>query len=350
MIVITESVSNVSEFLTEIFEMLWTNKLINTNVLISDGSSFWSLYTFMPYQIDCTILTQRKIATFSPLNYTNIMYTEEIYPQKLKNFNKCPMYIAASILEPFVIKQKIFDGQIEFIGIDILIIEQFSKLLNFSIVHKYSSTHSGRGVVYENGTATENMGLLLNGDVNLTIGGYLLSVERTKFLSFGNPYLQVKMTFAFKERDAWIESIGRFTAPFDSCIWFLMGGILIFAVLILLLTKKLSRKWRHFYIGGRKNRSPIQNMWATTLGISIANQHILSGNFFGTFARTLFLLWTILWLIIRSAYQGALYEQLQRQQITSPYDTVDKIASSNCKIVARAHSAIVLKKFFNPDR
>lgn len=231
-----------------------------------------------------------------------------------------------------------------------MMIDQISKELNFSIVHKRSPIGTGHGIIYENGTATGNLALTIKNEVNLTFGVYMVTKERATFLEIGDLFIQVKMVFAFKERDTLIKSIARFTAPFGCFVWLLIFGVLSFAVVIILLTKKLSRKWRHFYIGGRQNRSPIQNMWATVLGNPIANRYIASGRSFGTFARTLLLLWILLWLIIRNAYQGALYYHLQGQTFSSPYDSVEKIEASNCKIFAIPSIIPLLKNFFKSER
>lgn len=99
------------------------------------------------------------------------------------------------------------------------------------------------------------------------------------------------------------------------------------------MTKKLTRKWRHFYIGGRMNRSPVLNMWLLLLGKSIPNRRIANGQNFGNFARTLVIFWILLWFVIRSCYEGALYTYLQRNVLISPYDTIEKVKVSDCKVL-----------------
>lgn len=81
------------------------------------------------------------------------------------------------------------------------------------------------------------------------------------------------------------------------------------------------------------NRAPILNAWAVVLGKSIANSHIANGRSFSNFARSLILFWIILWCVIRSVYEGALYTFLQDYRPPSPYDTIEKIIASNGKII-----------------
>lgn len=126
-------------------------------------------------------------------------------------------------------------------------------------------------------------------------------------------------------------------------MWLLIGGTLSLSIGMILLTKKLPRQWRHFIIGGRRNRTPILNMWNTVLGGPICNSRMKHRRLFGTFGRTLLMLWILLWFVIRNSYQGSLYEFLQRHRFSSPYDTIEKIDDTNCKIFMPLHTPRVLQ-------
>lgn len=179
---------------------------------------------------------------------------------------------------------------------------------------------------------------VLDGEANLTIGGMMLTKERSIFLAPSNPVLLASITFVFKENDAYVLSITRLLSPFQSNVWFAIGGIIIITMIITLLTKKIVTNWRHFLIGGRLNRNPILNMWSVILGNPISNPRMRVKRFFGTFARTLAILWIILWLIIRNSYQSGLYKHLQGHRFISNYDTVEKVQNSNCKIIVASYS------------
>lgn len=125
---------------------------------------------------------------------------------------------------------------------------------------------------------------------------------------------------------------------------------LLLSSFIILLTKKLSRPLRHFLIGGQLNRTPILNLWTSVLGNSISNPQMSNRRNFGTFARTLIILWIFLWLIVRNSYQGALYTYLQANRVSSPYNTINKIQKSDCKIIASRSGYRFIKNMFNVDR
>ena len=162
LIAIINEVKNVLQTLDVIFELLWKNSLLNSHVLIQEQPHFWSMYTFMPYQRDCFKLDPVKVATFTPLNFTNNINASlnELFPEKLANFHKCPLYIGLSLLKPYAHIQKDCNGRPQYKGIDINILDHVSKALNFKIVYKRLSKSAGHGNIFPNGTLTENIALV----------------------------------------------------------------------------------------------------------------------------------------------------------------------------------------------
>lgn len=156
---------NVSQTLNDIFGLLWTNSLLDAHVLIQEQPYLWSMFTFMPYQRDCFSLDPVKVATFTPLNFTNNINVslQALYPEKLGNFRKCQLYIAPSILFPYTYMQNDSNGKPHYKGIDINILEHISKALNFEIVYKRPpncSSRAGHGHIFANGSMTDNIALV----------------------------------------------------------------------------------------------------------------------------------------------------------------------------------------------
>lgn len=125
--------------------------------------------------------------------------------------------------------------------------------------------------------------------------------------------------------------------PFKSYVWISIAVLLSVSIFVILLTRKLSTRQRHFIIGGRMNRTPIMNMLNVLIGNAIANRNINYGTYIGVFARSLFLLWIFFWLVVRNSYQGSMFDFLQNQREVSIYDTTEKVRLSNVHIyVARS--------------
>lgn len=158
LIVIDHTESATVETLTRIFKVLWANGLINAHVLTPNEFGIWSLDTFFPYRSDCTELDHIRIASFTPMNFTkNInLSMKKLYPKKLKNFNRCPLFVAATKSSVYVIRNT-ENGIDQYSGIDINIMDQIAKTLNFRIVYKPTDKH---GDVFENGTLTGSIKLV----------------------------------------------------------------------------------------------------------------------------------------------------------------------------------------------
>lgn len=187
------------------------------------------------------------------------------------------------------------------------------------------------------------------GETNFTLA--LMLPGRELNWSMSDPALYFPFEFIYKETDSDFDSsIYQLLAPLSPIVWFSITAFVLLTIVIILITKKLTRKQRHFIIGGKRNRAPILAMWAIVFGLAVVNRRISKRKFFGTFARTLALFWIILWLIIRNAYQGALYSSLRGHHFTSPFDTVEKVNASDCKIITPLVGYVAVKHLFSHDR
>lgn len=151
--------------LNYIFEILWDNGLIDSQVLTrvtTQCKGTWTLYTFMPYQRDCSTLTELKIASFTPHNYTKDMNVSmaQLFPNKLNDFHQCQMHIAVSTMDPLVVMHNSSDGKVQYKGIEIEIVRQLSKMLNFNITFQRSTDGTNNGVILPNKTVTGNLKLV----------------------------------------------------------------------------------------------------------------------------------------------------------------------------------------------
>lgn len=156
--VIEHSAKKSNKMLERITEILWKNGLISSHILSEDELGIWTLYTFIPYQTNCIEIAHFRMASFTPLNFTRSMNLsmEQMYPGKLKNFNQCPLYAVAPMSLPFV-KHCSINGSINYSGIDVNIVTQISRKLNFRIIFEYVNFH---GMILSNSTITGGIGLV----------------------------------------------------------------------------------------------------------------------------------------------------------------------------------------------
>lgn len=172
--------------------------------------------------------------------------------------------------------------------------------------------------------------------------------SRSHYMMPSASYLQVTLGFAILPNEDVSTPLVRLLAPFTPHLWQSTGLCIFLAVVIISLTKKLTRRRRHFIIGGYLNSTPILNMWSTFLGGGIGNPRFARARYLKTFARSLLIIWLIGCLVLRGSYQGALYDFLQREILSSPLDTIAKINQSNCNLLVMSTATSTIDKFYFP--
>lgn len=166
----------------------------------------------------------------------------------------------------------------------------------------------------------------------MTVGTYAMNFDRIAVMSPSLAYMQHSFIFAFLESIEIPSPLAKLMAPFEQNLWISLFALLIISVIFILLSKELTPRQRHFIIGGRLNRTPILNMLSTLIGNAIPNSLMSQWRYFGAFSRTLTMFWVVFWLVVRNAYQGALYEHFQSQRTSSLYDRVEKVRNSTATI------------------
>lgn len=334
-IVVTQGARNGSEVLDEMFEIQMQLGLVDVNILIKDeATSVWALYYYKPYAVNCHSFEKFQIDTFTTHNYTkylNVSFSG-LYPERNMKFHNCAMYVASFSFEPYVIIRNSTNGTTTFSGVDVEIVNEISKALNLIPIYMQTPDRKRHGQVYPNGTADGAVKMILDGVANMTLGGFALTPQRAQAMASSFSYMKTAFVFAFIRILIPSPPLWKLMAPFQYYVWISIAVLLTISIAIILLSRKLTTRQRHFIIGGHMNRTPIMNMLNVLIGSVIPNPKMACKQYFGVFARTLALLWIFFWLIVRNSYQGSLFQFLQDQRGTNPYDTVSKVRDSNVQI------------------
>ncbi|XP_031623054.1 uncharacterized protein LOC116340609 [Contarinia nasturtii] len=353
LICVTQDARNVSKTVHKIFEIVMDMGFFKVNVLIKrENVSIWTIYKYKPFLRSCNSIDIHKIESFSLNNYTSKLNhsLEQLYPSRHFKFPNCPLHISTISFEPFVIIRKKSNGIVTFDGFDVIVVNEIAKTMNLIPKYKQAPGKNNRGIIAENGSVTGAMEMVVNGTATMTIGAYALSLERASIMTPSIVYMQQAFIFAFVNNVILSTPLWRLMGPFQSYVWISIALLLGISFSIILLSKKLSMRQRHFVIGGRMNRTPILNLMNVLIGNVIPNRQMANRRYFGVFARTLTIFWIFLWLIIRNSYQGSLYGFLQTQRNNSPYDTVNKIRDSDVNIIIPSTSLQLIPKVFNTER
>lgn len=153
LVVITSDVG--PQTINEIFDLAWKLQMVNFYVLMKTNESNWSLFTYIPYQHGCQTVIPRIMETFTPENYTEQLKVpfSELYFTKISNLNGCTVRVAVVQVEPYVITNY-NETHSTFDGIDVRIVREVAKSMNFNPEFLIPKDGKARGIIYDNGTAT----------------------------------------------------------------------------------------------------------------------------------------------------------------------------------------------------
>lgn len=116
-------------------------------------------------------------------------------------------------------------------------------------------------------------------------------------------------------------SIEKLLLPFHLDHFNLYAGICVHIILICC-------SYRQRFVFGRANHTPFLNAINILLGGAVIRPPTHN------FARTLFAFWLFGTLVLRSSYQGALFEFLYSHKSAQTLDTLEKLADNNLPIYA----------------
>ncbi|XP_037921289.1 uncharacterized protein LOC119658096 [Hermetia illucens] len=305
LIIISENLEgNMEATLNRIFLDCYNRYITNVNILIrraDPDSEIIDMYTYFPFtETQCQdtqpVLHDSFVDGKFSLNVT-------IFPNKVRNIHRCPFTIVTWHNPPHMfIKNE--PGRYILDGIDGNILGIIQRKLNFSLRFDFSAAN--RGNILQNGTATGALALILNGHGNITICAHGYVFTRPSRISASTNYFSASVVFAIPARKCY-SSFEKLFFVFKHAVWYLTLGTYVAAIILVAVARFFSKKVVNFIIGDR-NDSPYLNMFTISTGVPV--YRLPKRNF----ARYLLMVWTLSWLVLRSAYQGALFHYLQKSE------------------------------------
>lgn len=274
---------------SRIFHDCYQHRIVNVNVLAFESIDRQvNVYTYFPYAPNhCEFIQSTFI--FSMKNHS-ISMKRDFFPSKLRNFHKCSLFLATYAIPPYMILQQTTDGALITRGIEGNLFREMAKSLNFHPVVRV-----GRRT-YSSG-AMENFAMLKKGEVNLTMFAAVNTVERSTEFTSSFPYAYSSVCYTIPHGPPY-SPLAKLLLPFQAYVWVwivICTGAAF--TTITCVSGCCSKKWRSFVFGAQ-NRTPFLNYINIMLGGSITFGPVRN------FARTIFLLWLLGSLILRSSYTG----------------------------------------------
>lgn len=132
-------------------------------------------------------------------------------------------------------------------------------------------------------------------------------------------------------------SIDRLLLPFESIIWVILIYTLAFTLSVI-YTILICCGNRQSFVFGRANHTPFLNTINILLGGAIVRPPTRN------FARTILAFWLLGTLVLRSSYQGALFDNLHSHKSAQTLDTLEKVIEYNRTIYATPQIFKIISK------
>lgn len=151
LIVISDTSTNRNEMITQILHHCWAHNYVNVHVLLANMDDFVvEVYTYFPYaSTHCEEVVPELINRYVEKSFEHPVE----FVDKFQNMHGCRLYVAPLELAPFVMYARYPNGSISVHGIEISVLEEISKRLNFTfkinIVPPQSTYVKWRNLAFE---------------------------------------------------------------------------------------------------------------------------------------------------------------------------------------------------------
>ncbi|XP_070500698.1 ionotropic receptor 21a-like [Chironomus tepperi] len=297
LIVLTTYTYEQYSIMTNIFKFLWTEYIVDVNIIwnTAQNNNEAFMYTYFPFtNFYCGKSYPVQLNQYSFGRWLNNQSTK--FPNKMSNLHTCPLTAAVIQTGPFMRVINKTDGTIQLDGIEGTVLSVVSELMNFTL--KVITT-SEQGGFFKNGTATGAGKLITDGIANLSLGYFSMTEERNTYMKPSYIYYTSNLVWIVPNGRLYT-SFEKLAKPFTFLTWFCVLVILLGSFVVVFLLNLRSHSFRHF-VYGRNIKTPCLNIANIFFGGSL---HALPTR---NFARTLIGMFMIYSLVIRSSYQGALF-------------------------------------------
>lgn len=162
---------------------------------------------------------------------------------------------------------------------------------------------------------------------DLSLGSFRCTLERSTALSPSMTFYQTMQVFTvLSKREPW-SSFEIIAYPFDFHIWLILLILMLSLLSSAHILEHVRVKLLKFIYGFHSAYFININILAITLGQAA---HVMP---YRNFARYIFFMWILLTMILRSIYQGSLYDFLKSQKTVAPPDTAAELTQRKYKLI-----------------
>ncbi|XP_070507820.1 uncharacterized protein [Chironomus tepperi] len=302
----------------KIFEKFWTKGIVNA-VFLCPVNHDIHIHTNFPYTQHYCEEVHQILWNIYRANVGLLYPNRSIFPDKLSNFYGCEFHVATYENPPFMTTIKDNNNNLVTWGFDGILLWALEESLNFKTKVIYVHKQSWKNHTKEYLTLKALM-MVMNENANFSIGFLVTTVRRNFYMTSSYSYYTTNLVWAIPSGEK-MTPFQMFTKPFQKAIWGLVMMTMGISVLVIRIVRRRSRKIRNF-VFGYKVKYPVLNMFNILFGGSMPR---LPRRNFARFLLALFILYAI---VIRNAYQGALFHFMrmedQPREIKNIKDMMDR--------------------------
>ncbi|KAM7348575.1 uncharacterized protein ACRADG_007849 [Cochliomyia hominivorax] len=195
-----------------IFKYCFDNYWINCNVMVQNSKGEVLIYSYFPFKENNCFQTQPQLIN----QFRNGRFVSDVmFPDKLRNLQKCPLILSTWENPPFVIKASNEKyPNISVSGFEILTMIAISQYMNFTLSIDWISADT-----FHNNTPLTK---LKNFETNITMGYFRRTADRDKLATptYVTYYIPISAVI-FRKQVSHI-SMDILTFPFDKITWILL--------------------------------------------------------------------------------------------------------------------------------
>jgi hypothetical protein len=299
LVVLTQPIPDIYHKIQQIFEDLWNHYIVNVNVVVKISpkldESF--MYTFFPYtEHHCGAVRPQILGRYKK---SGPVYKYNYFPEKIHSLFNCPLNVAVVKSTPYLFVEKSENGSVSIDGIDSVLLSYISNKLNFIPILKDAK----RGIIFPNGTTTGSVKMVQDLEANMTIGFMIKSSERDKAMTASYYYYTTKIVWVIPDGRPY-SSFEKLFKPFKYKLWSVASCLFIFSCMLIAFWRwRLSYAWNFAF--GKNMKTPYLDLFNLLFGGSVTTEPLKN------FSRLLLMIYLLYALVIRNAYQGALFQFLQ---------------------------------------
>ncbi|XP_055842723.1 uncharacterized protein LOC129909674 [Episyrphus balteatus] len=165
---------------------------------------------------------------------------------------------------------------------------------------------------------------LISKGADIAIGGYSGSDPNRSIITPSVLYYHTPIVFVIRGKRE-LDCVNRLFRPFSVPVWQSIGSLLLAGAFLIQFLRIFKQPERELIIGER-NLTPLMNFLAVFLGYPVTRIPQ------GISARYLLILWLAVTLILRSAYQGSLYDSIRIDRFEKVPRKYNELFRQNYKI------------------